>query len=108
MTGRDYLGEFEQLVLLAILRLEDDAYGMRVRSEIATRTGRDVTIGAVYATLDRLLDKGYVSARIGEATAERGGRAKKVFRLTPAGSEALERTLAALRRMTDGLAVDHA
>lgn len=97
------MGEFEQLVLLAILRLGNDAYGMEVREEIETRTGRDVSYGAVYTTLDRLEQKGYVSYRVGEATPERGGRAKKYFRVLPAGREALRATQQALTVMWQGV-----
>jgi len=104
MSKGESLGEFEHLVMLAILRLAADAYGMRVRREIAGRTGRDVTIGAVYATLDRLEAKGLVSSRMGEPTAERGGRAKRSFRLTGAGIEAVNRAQESLLSMLDGIA----
>jgi hypothetical protein len=73
------MGEFEQLVLLALLRLGNDAYGMQVREEIETRTGREVSYGAVYTTLDRLEQKGYVAHRLGEATAERGGTREEIL-----------------------------
>ena len=99
------MGEFEQIVLLAILRLEnDEAYGMRLREEIEARTGRDVSYGAVYTTLDRLERKGWVTHQVGEPTAERGGRAKKYFRLAPAGRKALRRTRRALDLMWEGVA----
>jgi DNA-binding PadR family transcriptional regulator len=97
------MGEFEQLVMLALLRLGNDAYGMEVREEIEKRTGRDVSYGAVYTTLDRLEHKGYVAFRMGEATAERGGRAKKFFRVLPEGSAALRETREALTVMWKGL-----
>jgi len=90
-------------VLLALLRLGHEAYGVSVRQEIDGRTGRDVSIGAVYATLDRLEAKGLVRSRAGEATAERGGRAKKHFHVTPKGVAAINRTHEALRRMTADL-----
>ena len=99
------LGEFEHLILLAIMRLGEDAYGMKVRREIADRTGRDAAIGAVYATLDRLAAKGLVKSSLGESTAERGGRAKRTFRITPAGLRAVEHTQENLREMVDGLRV---
>lgn len=102
MTG-DYLGEFEHVVLLALLRLGDDAYGVTVRQEIAQRTGRDVSVGAIYATLGRLETKGFVRSRLGAPTAERGGRAKRHFRVTTRGIAIVERTHAALRSMADGL-----
>lgn len=103
MFGRDYLGEFEHLVLLALIRLSDQAYGVTVRQEIQTRTGREVSIGAVYATLERLQKKGYVKSFLGEPTAERGGRAKRFFRVTAKGIAAVNRTQQALGRMTEGL-----
>lgn len=98
-----FLGEFEQLVLLAVVRLGDEAYGLGVRREIQQRTGREVAIGAVYATLDRLEEKGLVVSSIGEATTERGGRAKRLFRVTGAGQESLRAALQALNRMAAGV-----
>jgi PadR family transcriptional regulator PadR len=103
MADRDYLGEFEQIVVLALLRLEDQAYGVTVRQEIEFRTKRDVSIGAVYATLDRLERKGYVKSDLGEPTPERGGRSKRFFRVTTKGLAAVKRTQRALQRMTEGL-----
>src|SRR5690349_23928877 len=103
MRGRDYLGEFEHIIVLALLRLEDRAYGVTVRQEIELRTKRDVSIGAVYATLDRLEDKGYVKSRTGAPTPERGGRSKRLFRVTPRGAAAVDRTQRALLNMTEGL-----
>jgi DNA-binding PadR family transcriptional regulator len=97
------LGEFEYLVLLAVLRLDADAYGMRVRREISERTGRDVTIGAVYATLERLATKGLVTVSLGDPTPERGGRAKRAFRLTAAGIEAVNRARQEMANMLKGL-----
>jgi DNA-binding PadR family transcriptional regulator len=97
------VGDFEQLVLLALLRLGNDAYGMEVREEIARRTGREVSYGAVYTALDRLERKGLVTYRLGEATPERGGRAKKYFRVLPAGSDALRRTYDDLAVMWEGV-----
>ena len=99
----DLLGEFEHLVLLAVLRLRDAAYGMSVRREIADRTGRDVSIGAVYATLDRLATKGLVTSALSDPTPERGGRAKRSFRLTGAGINAVNRTRQDLSNMLEGL-----
>jgi PadR family transcriptional regulator PadR len=103
MAKGDFLGEFEQLVLIALIRLGDEAYGMAVRRELETRAGRDVSIGAVYATLDRLAAKGLVKSKYGEATEERGGRAKKCFTITGAGARALERSQQAFRQMLEGL-----
>jgi DNA-binding PadR family transcriptional regulator len=99
----EFLGEFEQLVLIALLRLEDEAYGMAVRREIQQRADRDVSIGAVYATLDRLEAKGLVKSRVGDAAENRGGRAKRCFTITAAGSRALDRSQQALRQMLHGL-----
>jgi PadR family transcriptional regulator len=99
----DLLGPLEQIVLLALLRLGARAYGVTVRREILARTGRDVSIGAVYATLDRLESKGYVSSFLGEPTAERGGRAKKFFRVEASGRRALAESERAIRKMTLGL-----
>ncbi|MBL8227706.1 MAG: helix-turn-helix transcriptional regulator [Bryobacterales bacterium] len=103
MAKGEYLGDFEQLVLLALLRLGDEAYGMNVRQEIEDRTGRTAAIGAVYATLERLEKKGYVSSTVGEPTEERGGRAKKYFKIEGDGLSALRQSQEALRRMTKGL-----
>src|SRR5271156_1961001 len=103
MSGRDYLGEFEHIIVLALLRLEDRAYGVTVRQEIELRTQREVSIGAVYATLDRLETKGYVKSHRGDPTPERGGRSKRFFRVTPKGAAAVNRTQIALLNMTEGL-----
>jgi PadR family transcriptional regulator PadR len=103
MFSRDFLGEFEHIVVLALLRLEDRAYGVAVRQEIELRTQREVSIGAVYATLDRLEAKGYVKSRRGDPTPERGGRAKRFFRVTAKGTAAVSRTQRALHSMTEGL-----
>src|SRR5713101_4580416 len=99
MPGRDYLGEFEHLIVLALLRLEDRAYGVTVRQEIELRTKREVSIGAVYATLERLERKGYVSSRLGDPTPERGGRAKRYFQIEAPGVRALNRAREELARM---------
>ena len=103
MSNRDYLGEFEHIVLLAVLRLEDGAYGVTVRQEIEARTKREVSIGAIYATLDRLEAKGYVRSRFGDPTPERGGRSKRFFRITAQGVSAVNRTHRALHSLTEGL-----
>jgi PadR family transcriptional regulator PadR len=103
MAKGESLGEFEHLILLAVLRLREDAYGMRVRREIAERTGRDVTIGAVYATLERLEAKGLVSAFVSDPTPERGGRAKRSFEVTTQGMEAVNRTRQETASMSEGL-----
>ena len=103
MSDRDFLGEFEHIIVLALLRLEDRAYGVTVRQEIELRTKREVSIGAVYATLDRLERKGYVTSQMGDPTPERGGRSKRFFRVTATGVEAVSRTHRALKNMTEGL-----
>jgi PadR family transcriptional regulator len=97
------LGEFEQLILLALIRLGDGAYGMLVQQEIARRTGRTTSFGAVYTTLARLEAKGLIRSHLGEATAERGGRRKKHFRILAPGRRALAASLRALRTMTRDL-----
>src|SRR6202050_2277797 len=103
MSGRDYLGEFEHIVVLALLRLQDKAYGVTVRQEIELRTRREVSIGAVYATLDRLETKGYIKSYHGDPSPERGGRSKRLFQVTEKGGTAVNRTHRALRSMTEGL-----
>ena len=101
------LGEFETLVLMAVLRLGDDAYGMRIHREIETRAKRHCSYGALYTTLDRLEQKGYVSSSVGEPTRERGGRAKKYFKLKNMGSAALRRYDESYSRMAEGLELLH-
>lgn len=101
-----HLGELEQLVLLAVARLEGEGYGVTLRREIEERAGRRCSLGAVYTTLDRLETKGYVSSREGEPTAERGGRAKRLFRIEPPGARALVVARRVLDRMWDGLEPD--
>ena len=103
MPKGEALGEFEYLVVLAVLRLGANAYGMRVRQEIATRTGRDVTIGAVYSTLERLADKGLLKASMSDPTPERGGRAKRSFTVTGLGVEAANRARQDMASMLEGL-----
>ena len=104
MPRGDLLGSLEQIVLLALVRLGANAYGMTVRQEIEERTGRNISIGAIYATLERLETKGYVSSYTGEPTAERGGRAKRHFRIEADGRKALRTSQDAIRRMSAGLA----
>ena len=84
------LGEFEEVVLLAAYGLDNEAYGVTIQQHIETSIGRNTTIGAVYAALDRLERKGYLSSRIGGSTNERGGRRKRFFALTRSGVDALE------------------
>ena len=97
------LGEFEQLVLLALLRLAGKAYGVSIHAEIERRALRQVSVSAVYTTLERLEQQGLVSSRVGEPTPERGGRRKKFFALTAAGSEALAQSYRTFKGMVAGL-----
>lgn len=97
------LGEFEILVLASLIRLGDNAYGVAIRNEIEKRAEREVSVGALYSTLSRLEEKKYVHSHVGEATAERGGRAKRFYRLSALGKAQLDRSMTALGRMFDGL-----
>jgi PadR family transcriptional regulator len=99
----DPLGEFEQLVLLAVLRLGDSAYPVTIRQEIEERTGRSVSRGAIYITLDRLEKKGYLASWLADPTAERGGRAKRYYEVRPVGATALRQSWSALRKMWEGM-----
>ena len=103
MAGPVNLGEFEQLILLAILRLRDDAYGVTIRAELADRAGRTVAPGALYTALDRLETKGLIASRMSDPTPQRGGRAKRHVTVTAAGRKALTRALTAYERLLDGL-----
>lgn len=98
-----HLGELEQLVILTLLRLGDDAYGVSVQTTLAERTGRTPALATIYTTLARLEAKGLVVSHTGEPSAERGGRAKKHFRVTGVGRSALKRSLADVRALTQGL-----
>lgn len=100
---REALGEFEQLVLLAILRLGDDVYGVPIADEIERRTGRAVSPAAVYVTLRRLEQKGLLSSSMSAPTAERGGKARRCVRVTPAGRDTLRLTRQVLDSMWKGL-----
>ena len=106
MGKGSFLGEFEQVVLLAVAHLDGDGYGLSIRKEIERRTGRAVTVGSVYATLARLEDKGLASSYEGAATPRRGGRAKRHFRLQRAGVEALRASRGMLDSMWDGVDFD--
>lgn len=97
------LGELEQWVLLAVLRLGDGAYAVAVREEIHARTGRDVARGAVYVTLDRLERKGLVRSQLGPPTAERGGKAKRLYLLAAPGLQALKQALHGTQALLEGL-----
>src|SRR6185503_18748673 len=99
------LGDFEQLVLLGVLRLQaqDAAYGAAIRREIHARSGRDVSINAVYTTLDRLETKGLLKSWVGDPTPERGGRRRKFYAVKPSGVAALRQAYRAFTAMADGL-----
>src|SRR4029077_14501399 len=103
MPPRDRLGEFEQIALLAVLRLGPTAYGVPVRREIENRTGRSVTVGALYRTLDRLEEKGYVTSWFGDPVPERGGRSKRYFRVETLGIRALNASHRDLTAMWKGV-----
>lgn len=97
------LASLEQLVLLAVMRLEPDAYAVSVRDEIRNRTSRSISRGAVYVTLDRLQRKGYLRSELGPSTPERGGKAKRIFALEAEGLAALHESIADLHGMSHGL-----
>ena len=99
------LGELEQLLLLAVLRAGDDAYGLTVLAEIERATGRSPTLATVHTTLARLEAKGFVTSWLGESTPRRGGRAKRHFAVTPAGRKAVRESLAGIGRLARGLSV---
>jgi PadR family transcriptional regulator len=103
MANRGQLGNFELMALLALIRLGEDAYGVSISREIEQRTGREVALGSVYATLERLERKAWVSSKLGESTPKRGGRAKRYFRVTAKGLQEASRTQRALRQLWRGL-----
>jgi len=103
MSGSTSLGEFEQIILLAILRLGDSAYAVTIREEIAHCTHREPARGALYTSLDRLEEKGFVASRMGEPTPERGGRAKRFFTVTKAGRVTLTNAQRAYQKLLKGL-----
>ena len=106
MPRGEYLGEFEQMVLLAVARLSDGAYGIAILDEIQERTGAEAAVASVYAALDRLQRSGYVSSSVGAPTPERGGRAKRYYTLEPAGAYALHRSRRAIDSLWDGIELD--
>jgi DNA-binding PadR family transcriptional regulator len=99
----DSLGEFEQLVMLAVVRLDDEAYGTAIREELKRRADRDVSPGAIFTTLERLESRGLVTSHLGEPTAERGGRRKRFYQLSKEGRRMLARALQTVKRMARGL-----
>ncbi len=103
MATEPSLGEFEQIVLLAILRLKDKAYGVSIRAEILEHTRRDPSAGALYTTLDRLEQKGMLRSRTGEPTPQRGGRAKRYYTVTAAGVAAVARAQHAFKNLLKGV-----
>lgn len=106
MRQESLLGTFEEQVLLAVVHAADDAYGMQIRRQIEDRLGRSVAIGAVYATLDRLENKGMVSSWLARPEAVRRGRPRRYFKLEASGAEALQEARDAHRRMWQGVALD--
>jgi DNA-binding PadR family transcriptional regulator len=102
LSRDEWLGEFEQLVLFAVLHHEPDAYGVAIRQAIEERAGRPVSAGAVYTTLERLERRGLLLSTWGEPTAERGGKRKRYYRLRPAGRDALSRSWEAMKAMARG------
>jgi DNA-binding PadR family transcriptional regulator len=103
MPEPTYLGEFELLVMLTVIRLGDGAYGVPISREIEQRTGRDVAFGTVYATLKRLQEKGLVRSDLGDPTPERGGRAKRYFQINSTGLRTVRRTKQNLIGLWHGL-----
>jgi DNA-binding PadR family transcriptional regulator len=103
MPKGTYLGDFEQLVILALMRLGDGAYGMKVRRELEEIADRRVSLGAIYATLDRLESKGLVTSFLGAPGRERRGRAKRFFKVETPGVRALRAALGSLDRMREGI-----
>ena len=103
MLGRAYLGEFELMVLLVVIRLGDEAYGVPISEELAAATGREASLGSVYAALERLAQKGCVASKLANPTPQRGGRAKRYFRATAEGLRAVEASRVALNRLWRGV-----
>ena len=103
MTRRDYLGNLELMVMLTLIRLGESAYGVPISREIEEISGREVALGSVYATLERLEEKGLVSSELGEPTPERGGRAKTYFRVTAKGLREVRETRRALEKLWRGI-----
>ncbi len=108
MAKSEFLGEFEQIVLLVVARLEGGggAYGMAIRQEIDERTSHDVAIGSVYSALDRMEKKGLVTSEVGDPTPERGGRAKRYYRLRRPGALALTRSRETYAKLWEGFELD--
>lgn len=103
MSDRTHLGDVELIVMLALLRLGENAYGVTISREIEQQSGREIALGSVYVTLERLEEKGMVSSNLGEPTAERGGRAKRYFRVTTKGLREAREARQALMKLWRGL-----
>ena len=103
MTRRNYLGNLELMVMLVLIRLGDDAYGVPISRELAKRIGHEVALGSVYATLERLQGKGLVTSIMGEPTQERGGRAKRYFHVTAKGMQEVRGIQRELQKLWQGL-----
>ena len=99
MTDRSYLGEFELMILLAVIHLGEEAYGVPISRELEMQRGRDVSVGSVYAALERMEGKGLVSSSLGDPTPERGGKAKRFFRVTKEGLRQVHETRRVLTRL---------
>jgi len=103
MAKRNNLSDFELMVMLALMRLDNDAYGVPISREIEQQCGREIALGSVYAALERLEEKGLVSSDLGKPTAERGGKAKRYFRITRNGLRKVQETRKALMKLWQGL-----
>jgi PadR family transcriptional regulator PadR len=103
MAKRNYLGGFELMVMLALMRLGEDAYGVPISREIEEMSGREVALGSVYAALERLEEKGFVTSQLGDSTPERGGRAKRYFHVTGKGLRETGETHRTLKKLWQGL-----
>ena len=103
MTDRSYLGEFELMILLAVLQLGDEAYGVPISRELERHRGREVSVGSVYAALERLESKGLISSTLGDPTPERGGKAKRYFRVTKEGLHQVNTTRRVLTKLWQGI-----
>ena len=99
--AHDRLGHFEHHLLLAVMRLGDEAYGMTIRRELAAHTGREIAVGAIYTALARLEARGFVQSKLGDPTAERGGKAKRFYRVLAPGKRAVARARAILLGLAD-------
>jgi PadR family transcriptional regulator PadR len=106
MSARPGLGDLEQFVMLAVLRLRGDAYGAEIQRELSDRAGRDVALGTIYVSLSRLEDKGFVRSWLGDSTPERGGKARRHYAVEPAGMVALRGARSAQNRMWEGLSTE--